>query len=207
MKKTLLVLVSCAAAAVLADMKIATVNMVDLIRFHPDRERDMQVLRESEAGHKRNIEAARARIEGMMKEAQDLQMKLQNPLVQEKAKEEAAKKLESLREKAIEAQQAYQMEAHRAQSELQRLDETMLRVTTESIRKRLAAYAAENGYDMILDTNVTPFSKKEADVTDAVLKTMGVDPEKVRAEAKAKDDAAALRQISKEAPLPVDADK
>ena len=207
MKTTVLALAAIVSTTLLADIKIATVNMVDLIRFHPEREKDMQVLRESEAGHKRALEAARDKLEDLAKEAQELQQKLQNPLVQEKVKEDAAKKLDSLREKAIEAQQSYQMEARRAQAELQRLDETMLRATTDSIRKRVEAYAQEKGYDIIVDTSVTPFSKKSLDVTDEILKLMGVDPEKARAEAKAKEDAAALKQISTEASLPLDKER
>ena len=207
MKTTVLALAAIVSTTLLADIKIATVNMVDLIRFHPEREKDMQVLRESEAGHKRALEAARDKLEDLAKEAQELQQKLQNPLVQEKVKEDAAKKLDSLREKAIEAQQSYQMEARRAQAELQRLDETMLRATTDSIRKRVEAYAQEKGYDIIVDTSVTPFSKKSLDVTDEILKLMGVDPEKARAEAKAKEDAAALKQISTDASLPLDKER
>lgn len=207
MKTTVLALAAIVSTTLFADIKIATVNMVDLIRFHPEREKDMQVLRESEAGHKRALEAARDKLEDLAKEAQELQQKLQNPLVQEKVKEDAAKKLDSLREKAIEAQQSYQMEARRAQAELQRLDETMLRATTDSIRKRVEAYAQEKGYDIIVDTSVTPFSKKSLDVTDEILKLMGVDPEKARAEAKAKEDAAALKQISTEASLPLDKER
>ena len=207
MKTTVLALAAIVSTTLLADIKIATVNMVDLIRFHPEREKDMQVLRESEAGHKRTLEAARDKLEDLAKEAQELQQKLQNPLVQEKVKEDAAKKLDSLREKAMEAQQSYQMEARRAQAELQRLDETMLRATTDSIRKRVEAYAQEKGYDIIVDTSVTPFSKKSLDVTDEILKLMGVDPEKARAEAKAKEDAAALKQISTEASRPLDKER
>ena len=207
MKTTVLALAAIVSTTLLADIKIATVNMVDLIRFHPEREKDMQVLRESEAGHKRALEAARDKLEDLAKEAQELQQKLQNPLVQEKVKEDAAKKLDSLHEKAMEAQQSYQMEVRRAQAELQRLDETMLRATTDSIRKRVEAYAQEKGYDIIVDTSVTPFSKKSLDVTDEILKLMGVDPEKARAEAKAKEDAAALKQISTEASLPLDKER
>lgn len=207
MKTTVLALAAIVSTTLLADIKIATVNMVDLIRFHPEREKDMQVLRESEAGHKRALEAARDKLEDLAKEAQELQQKLKNPLVQEKVKEDAAKKLDSLHEKAMEAQQSYQMEARRAQAELQRLDETMLRATTDSIRKRVEAYAQEKGYDIIVDTSITPFSKKSLDVTDEILKLMGVDPEKARAEAKAKEDAAALKQISTEASLPLDKER
>ena len=56
----------------------------------------------------------------------------------------------------------------------------LMKATTEDLRARLKKYAEANGYDLILDTNVVAYSKDSYDVTNELLKEMGVDPAKAK---------------------------
>jgi Skp family chaperone for outer membrane proteins len=70
----------------------------------------------------------------------------------------------------------------RSQQEMQGHEARLLKATTEDLRKKIESYAAENGYDMILDVTAVPYAKPALDVTPAILKSMGVDPEKAKDE-------------------------
>ena len=46
--------------------------------------------------------------------------------------------------------------------------------------KRVKEFAEAKGYDMVLDSQAAVFGKKSFDVTDEILKAMGVDPAKAK---------------------------
>ena len=55
-----------------------------------------------------------------------------------------------------------------------------MKATTDDLRVRLRKFAEAKDYDLILDVNAAVFAKKGFDVTDAVLREMGVDPKKAK---------------------------
>jgi Skp family chaperone for outer membrane proteins len=77
-------------------------------------------------------------------------------------------------------QQKLRSEMMRSQQELQALEGRLLKTTTDDINNRIAKFADANGYDMIIDGSAVRFSKKSFDVTDSILKEMGVDPAKAK---------------------------
>ena len=60
------------------------------------------------------------------------------------------------------------------QEELADLQQRLFKIEKKDIEAKIAEFAAEQGYDMIFDAAACGFAKPELDVTDAVLKKMGV---------------------------------
>jgi len=190
--KKLIVLAALAAAVAFpssAELRVASVNMVDLVRFHPDRPRDRKLMKETERRYQEKIDAARDEIEGLGATCRSIQEEAQNPMLSAAAKQKAQERLESAQKKFIAAQQAFRIDAQHYQTELQDLDTSLLKATTEAIRAKINAYAAEKKYDLIVDSSMVAFAAPALDVTDDILKLMGVDPAKARAEAKATEGA------------------
>ena len=190
--KKLIVLAALAAAVAFpssAEMRIASVNMVDLVRFHPDRPRDRKLMKETEQGYQEKIDAAREEIENLGATCRSIQDEMQNPVLSTAAKQKAQDRLEAAQKKFFAAQQTFRIDAQHYQGELQDLDTRLLKATTEAIRAKINAYAAEKKYDLIVDSSMVAFAAKSLDVTDDILKLMGVDPAKARAEAKATEGA------------------
>ena len=73
-----------------------------------------------------------------------------------------------------------------SQQKLQELETQLLKITTEEIRAVVNKFADDNDYDLIIESTVTAFAKKSFDVTDGILKEMGIDPK--YAKGRAKDD-------------------
>ena len=78
--------------------------------------------------------------------------------------------------------------ATRFQGDLSDLESRLIKMETDDIRAKISAYAKEQGYDFIADGTMLAFAKDSYDVTDDILKAMGVDPAKRKEKAK-KDDA------------------
>ena len=87
-----------------------------------------------------------------------------------------------------EADRDLRQEMQKLQRELSDLDTRLLRQVTGDIRDVLTKYAQENKFSMVFDASTMAYSDPKLDMTDEVLKRMGVDP-KVRKEAKEKDKA------------------
>jgi Skp family chaperone for outer membrane proteins len=68
----------------------------------------------------------------------------------------------------------------RSQQDLQELEARLLKTATADIRKRVDGFAAKSGYDFVFDSAAAVFAKKSFDVTDDILRDMGVDPKKAR---------------------------
>ena len=80
--------------------------------------------------------------------------------------------------------------ATRFQNDLGELESRLIKLETDDIRAKISAYAKEHDYDLIADSTILAFAKESFDVTDEILKSMGVDPAKRKEKKeKAKADA------------------
>ena len=84
-------------------------------------------------------------------------------------------------------QQKMRSQALRDQQELSDLEARLLKRQAEDLKKWIAKFAEANGYDFILDASAAIYAKKSSDVTEGVLKEMGVDPKAAKAK-DAKDE-------------------
>ena len=184
MKKVLMALVVMAAMAASAELKIASVNMMELVTFHPRHEDDKKLLKNKDAEYKKRLDEKREAIDKIEKEFREAQQEAQNPMLTENAKKVAFAKLEDLQKRGIAAQGEFRNAAQEYQADLQKLETDLMRAISSSIRDKVEAFAKQKGYDMILDVTTTPYIAKSLDVTDDGLRLFGVDGEAKRAEAK-----------------------
>ena len=187
MKRASVILAAVLAATMMmAQEKTAVVNMVDLVRFHPSRERDRKLMQDTEKEFQAKLDKQRDRFEQLRDAYDKIVKEARNPALNEKARAEAEEKAMKHRDVLTEADRDLRQEMQKLQHELGDLDTRLLRQVTGEIRETLTKYAQENKFSVIFDATTMAYSDPKLDMTDEVLKRMGVDP-KVRKEAKEKD--------------------
>ena len=188
MKKILILAAMAATLTSAADMKIGTVSMVDLVRLHPQHETNRTLVKTTDKDYKAKLDAKQDELKEIADEGKKAQGDLQNPMLSAQARAAAQKKLEGIQKRFLEGQQDMRQMATRFQGDLSDLESRLIKMETDDIRAKISAYAKEHGYDIIADSTILAFAKESYDVTDDILKAMGVDPAKRKEKAK-KDDA------------------
>ena len=173
-------IVACAAlcATAFADLKIGTVNMVDLVKLHPSYESNKSLLKSTDKDYKDKLDKRQDDIKAIADEGKKAQEDLSNPMLSAASKASAQKKLESVQRRYIAARQEMESEVRRYQGELADLESRLMKLQTDDIREKISAYAKANGFDMIIDSTMLAFSKESFEVTDDILRAMNVDPAK-----------------------------
>lgn len=181
MKKTILaVALTAAMCAAAAGVKVGTVNMVDLVRLHPNHESNRALVRSTDKDYKAKLDRQQEGAKAIADEGKKAQADLMNPMLSPSAKADAQKKLEDVQRRFLAAQQELRSAAQHFQNELTDLETRLLKLETEDIRAKINAFAKANGYDIIADSTMLAFSKETLDVTDEILKALKVDPAKRR---------------------------
>lgn len=178
MKRLLTAIAFAASFAATAEMRFAVVDMADLLRLHPQYESDGRLLKETDRDYQERLERLQDDLKAIGEEGKKATEELQNPLLSAKAKLDAQKKVESLQQRFIAGQQELRVKAAEFQGQLEDMNARLLRTRSGEIREKIAAWAGEQGYDMVLDKSLIAFAKPELDVTDEILKLYGVDPAK-----------------------------
>lgn len=200
MKKLVLITALAAASATFADLKIGTVDMMTLVRSHSSYEPNKKLLAETEKDYTKKLDAIKADLDEIQEEGKNLTEQLRNPLISQTAKAKLEKDILDVQNKYISCQQHLRSEMMRSQQDLSDLEGRLLKATTEDLRERISAFAEAGNYDLILDETAAPYAKKSLDVTSAILKAMGVDPEKVATPEKAATpETAPVPKVKKEA--------
>ena len=200
MKKLILLTALAAATTVFADLKIGTVDMMSLVRNHSSYEPNKKLLTETEKDYTKKLDAMKAELDEIQEEGKNMTDQLRNPLLSQGSKTKLEKDLMDIQNKFIAAQQRIRAEMLRSQQDLQDLEGRLLKATTEDLREKINAFAAANKYDLIVDITAAPFASEKLDVTPAILKSMGVDPENTvekLAERKAAEKTAAEKKEEK----------
>lgn len=186
MKKLLLTLVlgmmstTPSFAAAEGFIRMVTVDMLVLMKNHPDAERNEKFMETKSKDLDKKVEAIKKEGEALQAEGKRLMEQFRNPMLNDKAKADIEKQLQDLQQKLIAIEQRYRSEMMRGSQELQEDRNRMLKNTMDDVRQHIAKYGSEKGFDYILDSNSVPYSKPVYDVTDDILKLMGVDPAKAK---------------------------
>ena len=188
MKKIVMMAAVAAMMAAAAEMKIGTVSMVDLVRLHPQHESNRALVKTTDKDYKAKLDAKQDELKEIAEEGKKAQGDLQNPMLSAQARAAAQKKLEGIQKRFLDGQQEMRQMANRFQNDLGELESRLIKMETDDIRAKISAYAKEKGYDFIADSTMLAFAKESYDVTDDILKALGVDPTKRKEKAK-KDDA------------------
>lgn len=189
MKYTRIMMVAVMAALMgAAEEKVAVVQMVDLVRFHPNSERDRKLMQDTEKEFQAKLDKRRDRFDQMRSEFEALVKESRNPALNDKARTEAEDKAAKHRTVLAEAERDLRQELQKYQRDLADMETRLLRQITGELRDVVSKYAKDNKYTIIMDGTSLPYFDEKLDVTDQVLKQIGIDP-KIRKEAKAKEAA------------------
>jgi Skp family chaperone for outer membrane proteins len=188
MKATsLMIAVMLTAMMGLAEEKTVVVSMIDLIRYHPNRERDRKLMSDTEKEYQEKLDKRRERFEQLREDFERVAKDARNPVLSDKARTEAEAKALKQRDVVAEAERDLRQEAQKLQRELAELDSRLLRQVTGEIRETITKYAKDTKASLVMDASTLAYHDPKMDVTDDVLKRMGIDP-KVRKEAKEEAD-------------------
>lgn len=180
MKKSLIALCVAAVSAVSFGIKVGTVDMLVLVKNHPAYETNKTLLTNTEKDFRKKLDEMKKELDAIQEEGKKHADALRNPMSSQKAKMDAETALNDIQNRYMQQQQKIRNEMMRSQQELTQLETGLLKAQADDLKKRIAKFAADNGYDLVIDKTATAFSKDSLDVTDAVLKEMGVDPAKAK---------------------------
>ncbi len=166
--------------AAFADVKIGTVDMMLLVRNHKSYEGNKAYLTETEASCKRKLDAMKTGLQSLQDEGRKLADELRNPMLADASKKSLENRLVDIQNRFIKQQQEMRNEALRAEQELSETEARLLRIQAKDIKDIITKFSEKEGYDLILDGSAALYAKKTCDVTDGILKQMGVDPAKAR---------------------------
>lgn len=178
--KTLLTLIALVPALAFADMKVGTVDLMLLVRNHPDYDRNKALLESTDKDYQKKLDGIKAEGDKLQEEGRKLAEQFRSPMLNDKAKGDIEKQITDIQKKLLGLEQQYRSEAMRVRQELQDLEGRLLKTTTADLRKRINKYAEAGKYDLVLDKNAAPYAKSTFDVTDDLLREMGVDPAKAK---------------------------
>ena len=184
MRRFIFAVAMVAAMAATAEMKVGYVDMLLLVRNHPNYDSNKALLTSTDKDYQKKLEGVKSEGDKLQEEGKKLMEQLRNPMLTAKAKQDVEKQIADIQQKLMDIEQRYRAEAMRCRQDLQDLEGRLLKTTTDDLRKRLSAFATKNGYDFIHDSTAVPFAKPEYDVTNEMLKELGVDPK----EAKGRDE-------------------
>ena len=180
MKKLIFAAFAAAAIPAGAETKIGTVDLLLLVRNHPDYERNKTFLSDKDKEGQKKLDEIKKEGDELQAEGKKLAEQFRNPMLAEKAKQDLERQLLDIQQKLAKVEQNYRAEAMRIRDDLQGDEARMLKSTTEDLRRRIAKFAEQGGYDLIVDRAAVPYSRKSFDVTDDLLKEMGVEPRNAR---------------------------
>ena len=174
MQKSFFSCICAVASAVSAEVKIGTVNLETLIKNHPSHESNRTLVKSTADDYRKKMESRQEKAKALVDEGKKIQSDWQNPMLSATAKADLQKKLEDVQRKLFVLQQEMRAEEQRCQDELADLQQRLFKIEKKDVESYLADFAKDGGYDILLDVAACGFSKPGLDVTDAVLKKMGV---------------------------------
>ena len=175
MKKMMLGMMALCAVTAFGDIKIGTVDMMVLVRNHKSYDTNKKMLQDSEKDYQKELDEVKSELDALQDEGKKVADQGRNPMLSQAQKDKIEKELLDIQNKFVAGQQKLRTKAMESQQKLQEFESRLLKATTEDIRAVVNKFAADNGYDLIIESTVTAFAKKSFDVTDGILKEMGID--------------------------------
>ena len=171
-------IIACAcvvvAAVAMADMKLGTVNLETLIKNHPNHESNRTLVKSTADDYRKKMEARQEQAKALMEEGKKIQSDYQNPMLSVAAKTDLQKKMDGLQRKLYALQQEMRADDQHYQEELADLQQRLFKIEKKDVEAKIVEFAKEQGYDLIVDVAACGFAKPDLEVTEDVLKKMGV---------------------------------
>lgn len=180
MKKLLIAFCVASVSVAALAIKVATVDMVILVKNHPAYDTNKTLLLNTEKDLRKKLEDMNKELTAIQEEGKKHAETLRNPMSSKKAKDDAEMALREIENRYMQQQQKVRAEMMRSQQELAQLEAGLLKAQSDDLKKRISKFADKNDYDLVIDSSAALYSKSSFNVTDAVLKEMGVDPAKAK---------------------------
>lgn len=180
MKKLLIAFCVASVSVAALAIKVATVDMVILVKNHPAYDTNKTLLLNTEKDLRKKLEDMNKELAAIQEEGKKHAETLRNPMSSKKAKDDAEMALREIENRYMQQQQKVRAEMMRSQQELAQLEAGLLKAQSDDLKKRISKFADKNEYDLVIDSSAALYSKDSFNVTDAVLKEMGVDPAKAK---------------------------
>lgn len=180
MKKLLIALCVASVSVAALAIKVATVDMIILVKNHPAYDTNKTLLLNTEKDLRKKLEDMNKELAAIQEEGKKHAETLRNPMSSKKAKDDAEMALREIENRYMQQQQKVRAEMMRSQQELAQLEAGLLKAQSDDLKKRISKFADKNEYDLVIDSSAALYSKDSFNVTDAVLKEMGVDPAKAK---------------------------
>ena len=180
MKKLLIALCVASVSVAALAITVATVDMVILVKNHPAYDTNKTLLLNTEKDLRKKLEDMNKELAAIQEEGKKHAETLRNPMSSKKAKDDAEMALREIENRYMQQQQKVRAEMMRSQQELAQLEAGLLKAQSDDLKKRISKFADKNDYDLVIDSSAALYSKSSFNVTDAVLKEMGVDPAKAK---------------------------
>lgn len=180
MKKLLIALCVASVSVAALAIRVATVDMVILVKNHPAYDTNKTLLLNTEKDLRKKLEDMNKELTAIQEEGKKHAETLRNPMSSKKAKDDAEMALREIENRYMQQQQKVRAEMMRSQQELAQLEAGLLKAQSDDLKKRISKFADKNDYDLVIDSSAALYSKSSFNVTDAVLKEMGVDPAKAK---------------------------
>ena len=174
MKRIVACTCAVVAAVAMADIKLGTVNLETLIKNHPNHESNRTLVKSTADDYRKKMESRQEQAKALMEEGKKIQSDYQNPMLSAAAKTDLQKKMDGLQRRLYALQQEMRADDQHYQEELSDLQQRLFKIEKKDVEAKIAEFAKEQGYDLIVDVAACGFSKPDLDVTEDVLKKMGV---------------------------------
>ena len=113
MKKLMFAMAVAAALGASAEMKFGTVNMMTLVRNHPNYDSNKMLLTSTDKDYQKKLELIKGDGEKLQEEGKKLAEQLRNPMLTAKAKTDVENQLMDIQKKLVGIEQRYRSEATR----------------------------------------------------------------------------------------------
>jgi len=180
MKKLALVAAIMATAAAMADVKIGTVDMMKLVRNHSSYESNRKYLIETKKDFTKALDAMGAELDKIQADGAKLANEYRTPMISDARKKEIENAVADAQSRFLDLQQKMRAKAMENERQLAEMEGRFIKMQTDDVKAHIKKFAEKNGYDFIISDVTTMYAAKAADVTDGVLKEMGVDPKKAK---------------------------
>ncbi len=183
MKKTVfLSVLAVAASSAFAEIKIATIDMEEVILAHPQAEENKTQLQAMQKEFEGQRDALRDKIRDLYEEFAEVAKEARNEALSEMARNQRVNKARDLEQTIKQSETDLRRLVQDLQRKLQEKELLLFDNVMSDIRFAVQALVKKNGYDLILDKSAMRASapvplvmhaSDSLDVTDAIIKAVG----------------------------------
>ena len=167
-------LVFLCAAAVARAQSIATVDMEELIRLHPDTASDKKLFDQTLKDFRGENDELRQKLEALQDDFEKIRKESQDPTLSDKARKAAEERASKARDSLIAADRTAREKMQARQEQLSDMQSRMIKKTFNEIREVVRKYAEGRKLPVVFSANQVVYCDKSLDITDAILKQMNI---------------------------------